>query len=272
MSKFFKNLAKISLIFIFAVSMSLLSIQKTQAQSEVSMSVSLNSDAFFGFYPFFAGAYEGGDVDFTFYGILWSGGTGGPTTSAALTSASFTAPATLNTTSGSVAGWGNWTEFGVGIGIPVGDALYINPQLGLLSGGLLSGTNESILGEGIVPNLTVLLDTDALEGELYAGYYLGLVHNPNVNTNDFLHWWLTTGYKVSSFISFGAHLEHLRFMGGQEADGVAERDASDVYITLGPYVKFSGTRFFGRFSTGWNVGSEDNALNSFYKVSVGYSF
>ena len=58
-----------------------------EEESKFGMSVSLNSDAFFGFYPFFAGSYKAGDnVDFTFYGILWSGGTG--------------------------ENWGNWTEFG----------------------------------------------------------------------------------------------------------------------------------------------------------------
>ncbi|MEM9328582.1 MAG: DUF6733 family protein, partial [Bacteroidota bacterium] len=80
------------------------------------MSVSLNSDALFGFYPFFAGSYAINDgLDFTFYGILWSGGTGGE-----------------------ALGWGNWTEFGIGLGFPVGDALYVNPQIGLLNGSLLS--------------------------------------------------------------------------------------------------------------------------------------
>ncbi|MBV6652985.1 MAG: hypothetical protein KI786_04470 [Mameliella sp.] len=54
--------------------------QQAEAQEEnkFSMNVTLNSDQFFGFYPFFSGGYNLGEkTDLTFYGILWSGGTGG---------------------------------------------------------------------------------------------------------------------------------------------------------------------------------------------------
>lgn len=42
-----------------------------EEETPFSFSVSLNSDQFFGFYPFFQGAYSMSDqMDFTFYGIL----------------------------------------------------------------------------------------------------------------------------------------------------------------------------------------------------------
>ncbi len=51
-----------------------------RAQEEAdkfSFDASFNSDQFFGFYPFFQGGYAVSDqVSFTFYIILWSGGTG----------------------------------------------------------------------------------------------------------------------------------------------------------------------------------------------------
>ncbi|MCC5920645.1 MAG: hypothetical protein JJU23_08190 [Cyclobacteriaceae bacterium] len=226
-----------------------------EEESKFSMDVTLNSDIFFGFYPFFAGSYEvNPKFDFTFYGILWSGGTGG-----------------------FAAGWGNWTEFGVGIGLPVGDNLYINPQIGLLSGSLTSGGGTPVLGEGIVPNLTVGLDTDIVEGELYAGYYLGFDHG-NPATSNFLHWWLNSGYKVNSFLSLGLHFEQLRFTGGQ---GVNENaDAFDFYVALGPYIQFSNPKGpgFARFSSGWDLRDKDSVdveeweQPSFFKLTVGYSF
>ncbi len=75
---------------------------QTEDMDKFSFDVSLNSDQFFGFYPFFQGGYSVSDnVDFTFYGIFWSGGTGGA--------------------------WGNWTEFGVGVNLAVADGLSINP-------------------------------------------------------------------------------------------------------------------------------------------------
>ena len=222
-----------------------------EEEPKFGMSVSLNSDSFFGFYPFFAGSYKAGDnVDFTFYGILWSGGTG--------------------------ENWGNWTEFGIGIGFPVGEALYVNPQIGLLNGSLTSGLGSPVLGEGIVPNLTVRLNTDKMEGELYAGYYNGFDHG-NPVTNNYLHYWLNGGVKIGSFFSMGLHLEHLRFTGGENH----ESDAStDLYVALGPYIQFADPDGgpFARFTTGSDLRSDEEVikseveLSSFFKVTAGFSF
>lgn len=224
--------------------------QEAKEEDKFSMNVTLNSDAFFGFYPFVGGAYKMSDkVDFTFYGILWSGGTGG--------------------------GWGNWTEFGIGVGIPLG-SLYVNPQIGLLNGSLTSGLGAPVVGEGFVPNLTVGLNTDKLEGELYGGYYIGLDHG-NANTNNYLHYWLNGGYKVSKFLSLGVHYEHLRFMGGKNHSSDA---AYDYYVSFGPYIKLADPNggAFVRFTTGGDLRSDEEVAKSqyrqpsFFKLTVGYSF
>ena len=227
------------------------SFAQDEEDSKFGMNVSLNSDAFFGFYPFFAGSYKVGDnLDFTFYGILWSGGTGG--------------------------GWGNWTEFGIGLGFPVGDAIYVNPQIGLLNGSLTSGLGTPVLAEGIVPNLTIGLDTDRFEGELYAGLYNGFDHG-NAVTNNYLHWWLNGGVKIGSIFSMGMHLEHLRFTGGKNQEDDA---AVDLYVSLGPYVQFADPDGgpWARFSTGGDLRSDEEVaksgvdLSSFFKLTAGFSF
>ncbi len=224
--------------------------QDVEEDDKFSMTVTLNSDVFFGFYPFFAGSYAVSDnVDFTFYGILWSGGTGG--------------------------GWGNWTEFGGGVGISAGN-LYINPQIGLLSGSLTSGLGTPVLGEGIVPNLTVILDNGPAEGELYAGYYLGLDHG-NPVTNNYLHWWLSGGYKLGKIVSVGLHYEHLRFAGGQNQE---TDSSSDLYMAVGPYIKFADPNggAFAKFITGGDLRSDEEVAKSgveqpsFFKLTVGYGF
>ncbi|WMJ71832.1 hypothetical protein RCC89_01400 [Cytophagaceae bacterium ABcell3] len=222
-----------------------------EEESPFSMDITLNSDAFFGFYPFFAGSYALSESSaFTFYGILWSGGTAG--------------------------GWGNWTEVGVGYNFSPFDGLDINPQIGLLSGSLLSGLGTPHLGEGIVPNLTVGLDLDHIEGELYAGYYHGFDRN-DIGTNNYLHWWLSSGYKFGNgFFSAGLHLEHLRYMGGVGEEGTA----SDLYLALGPYIQFADPTggAFARFSTGLDLRSDEEVAASgvdqpsFWKLTVGYSF
>ena len=216
-----------------------------QEESKFSFDVSLNSDQFFGFYPFFQGAYQLNDkTAFTFYGILWSGGTGG--------------------------GWGNWTEFGVGANFDVGGGLSINPQIGILGGNLLSsGTaGEAILGDGIVPNLTVGLDRDKVEGQIYVGYYAPLRDNaPSEGTTlSYLHYWINGGYKFSGFFSAGLHFEHLINTGGS-----AVEESTDVYQWLGPYVQFAkpGGGPFARFSFGTDL---VEANDSFFKLSAGYSF
>jgi hypothetical protein len=209
--------------------------------------VSLNSDQFFGFYPFFQGAYSVSDkVDFTFYGLLWSGGTGG--------------------------GWGNWTEFGLGLNFEVVDGLSINPQVGVLGGNLLSSgaAGSSVFGDGIVPNLTINLDKEKIEGQIYGGYYAPLRNEApsNGTTLSFLHYWANVGYKVSPFFSFGAHFEHLVNTGGSNVT-----ESSDVYQWLGPYIQFSkpGGGPFARLSAGADL-YDGGGNDSFFKLTTGFSF
>ena len=77
---------------------------------------------------------------------------------------------------GTTAAWGNWTEFGIRANFQAADGLSINPQIGLLGGNLLSsGTGElAIFGNGIVPNLTVNLLKENVEGQFYFGLYSAL--------------------------------------------------------------------------------------------------
>lgn len=230
---------------------------KAQEESRFSMDVTLNSDIFFGFYPFFAGSYSLSDnTAFTFYGILWSGGNngagigGGP--------------------------WGNWTEFGVGMDFTVAEGININPQIGLLNGSLTSGLGTPVLGEGIVPNLTIGLDKAFTEGEIYVGYYAGFDHG-NPSTNNYLHYWANYGFKISPFFSAGLHLEQLRFTGGINQP---EGSAYDFYVALGPYVQFADPNggAFARFTSGADLRSDDMIAKSgwtqpsFFKLTVGYSF
>jgi len=242
------NCTKISTIFlslVFVLMLSSIAPVTAQESDKFDMSVSLNSDAFFGFYPFFAGSYAANDnLDFTFYGILWSGGTGG--------------------------GWGNWTEFGVGVNFPVAEGLDVNPQLGVLGGNLLSSgaAGPAVFGDGIVPNVTIGLDRAKVEGEIYLGYYLPLRDETaeGQTTLAFLHYWANVGYKTSSFFSFGAHFEHLINTGGSEVES-----STDTYQWFGPYVQFAKPSggAFTRFAFGTDL---LEANDSFFKLTVGYDF
>lgn len=239
------KLASLVLTLLGLLSYSQQNVALAQGEKEFSFSTTMNSDQFFGFYPTVAGSYGFSDkASLTFYGILWSGGTGG--------------------------GWGNWTEFGLGANFTAAEGLDINPQIGILGGNLLSsGTaGPAIFGDGIVPNLTINLDRAKTEGQLYFGYYAPLRDEAPTSgtTLSYIHYWLSLGYKASDVFSLGAHFEHLVNSGGSNVSS-----STDVYQWFGPYVQFADPDGgpFVRFSFGTDF-VEGN--DSFFKLSTGFSF
>lgn len=237
--------------FLF-MSNSVLQAQATVEDTDkVSVGLSLNHDAFFGFNPMMTFGYALSDTDtFTAYGIQWGAGTG--------------------------SAWGQWTEFGIGYNKTVGN-FNINPQLGFTMGSLLSSgaTQRGVIGDGIVPNLTVNYGTDLLEGQFYFGYYAALSNTtelvaapPLQATNNYVHYWANLGVKVTSFLSIGGHFEELYLSGG-DINGGDTLDRADGYVWLGPYLQFSKGNAGLRFSFGGNLADEDErfAPNDFYKLS-----
>ena len=235
------------------------------ADREDRFTVVLNQDAFFGFYPTFNGLIQVGDnVDFSFYGILWT---------------------TPDFSSATGLGSDLWTEFGVGANFILADgALQVKPQVGITNGALLSrgnlgngpgGTTTTLNGgnvfDGIVPSLTVNYSDDAFEAEFYGGYYAALRNrSDDVGALDFLHTWFNAGYKFADKFSAGAHIE---FLANTRVD-LPGGSASNVYEWYGPYVQFStGTGFFARFTGGIEEGGGAGGnRGDFYKVAVGMSF
>lgn len=219
-----------------------------------SFTVTLNQDSFFGFYPAFNGLIPVSEnVDFSFYGIIW-------------------------TTDAFGTGLGSdlWTEFGVGAAIYSGNFV-IKPQVGLTNGALLSGGTVNNAGnptgaggnfaDGIVPSLTINYSDDTFEAEYYGGYYAAL-RNRNENAAlDFLHTWINAGYKFSDKVSAGAHYELLSNTRNTFPGGATAR----VYQWVGPYVQFKTENgFFARFTAGADV--ESGNSGDFYKLTAGFSF
>ncbi|MBM3763720.1 MAG: hypothetical protein FJW36_26270 [Acidobacteria bacterium] len=219
----------------------------------------MNQDSFFGFYPTVSGAFKvNKTLDWTAYGIFWttpSFGTGG--------------------------GGGLWTEVGSGVNIRTFDGKWtFTPQLGILNGKLLSNGSFPMAFEGFVPNITSNVNTTRAEGEFYMGRYTaartGRVQSrpggPLVdaaNRNNFLHWWINGGFKVSPQLSAGLHYEHL----GSNPSGTLP--SGSVYKWLGPYVQMSlSSNFAVRFTAGPDVQSRPatDGTGSFYKLSATYTF
>jgi hypothetical protein len=219
----------------------------SESKDKLSIGLSLNHDAFFGFNPMLTGAISTGEKSaFTFYGIQWGAGT--------------------------AAAWGNWTEFGVGYSFNAGKYVSINPQLGFTMGNLLSSFTggKYAVGDGIVPNLTVNLNSPKTEGQFYAGYY-GALRKEGPITANYVHYWVNFGGKIKPFLSAGAHFENLFRSGGQGQP----TNTSQYYTWLGPYVQFTKGNAGLRFSFGGNLAGSDAKENfdgDFYKMNLFFNF
>ncbi|CAN1574778.1 hypothetical protein MCERE19_03643 [Spirosomataceae bacterium] len=219
-------------------------------EDKLNIGVSLNHDAFFGFNPMLTGSYAVNEkTAFTFYGIQWGAGTG--------------------------RAWGNWTEFGIGLNKKVGD-FNINPQLGFTKGSLLSSGagSRGIVGDGIVPNLTVNYGSKKMEGQFYGGYYGALRDNTiaKQSTNNYVHYWANLGVKATSWFSVGAHFENLYLSGGK-TNGGGSLEKAEGYTWIGPYIQFSKGNAGTRLSLGANTTKDEGfAPNDFYKLAFFMNF
>lgn len=215
---------------------------------KLGVSLSLNHDAFFGTNPMLAATYNmDNGKDLTFYGIQWGTGTG--------------------------SAWGQWTEFGVGMGFEALDGLlYVNPQIGFTFGSLLSSgaAGDGVVGDGYVPNLTVNLNHDQLEGQFYYGLYKDLRDTAPAggSTNEYTHYWLNLGKKLNSYFSVGLHYEELTLSGGSN---VADLDG---YEWIGPYFQVTKGNAGMRMSFGDDRTSDTSSfsINDFYKLQFFFSF
>jgi hypothetical protein len=148
-------------------------------------------------------------------------------------------------------------------------AFIVNPQIGVLNGALLSGSNRAQAFEGVVPTLTINHNAKYTEGQLYFGYYLA---TSAPRTNDFVHWWINGGFKPFAdrcdwlkIMSFGAHFEQLYQT--RNANG----PTSTIYSWVGPYTQFTlPNNVFIRFTAGRDI--QGDVSGTFYKLALGFSF
>lgn len=236
------------LLFSLILSLQVFSQEETLSETRPSrFGVTLIQENAFGFYPVIYGSVGlSSKLDLTFYGVFW-------------TNPSFGFPQTTFSSD-------LWLENGIGVGFnALNGKMYINPALGFTHGKFLSGGDESVAFEGIIPSLSMYLNTSKLEGEIYLSLYQHLrdeVTDPvNRSTADFLFYWLTPGVLINDKISFGVHFEalYLRF---------GESDFESSYQWLGPYVKFRiHNKYDFRFMAGPNL-KEGVYANEFYKLTT----
>lgn len=235
------------------VALSYHAISQAESDSDIRSSrfgVTLIQENAFGFYPVIYGSFGlSSSLDFTYYGVMW-------------TNPSFGLPQTTYSSD-------LWMENGFGIGFNAfNGSMYINPALGFTHGKFLSGGDESVAFEGLVPSLSLYINPGKMDTEIYFSLYQHLrdeVSDPvNRSTADVLFYWVTPGFWVHNKVSIGIHFENLSLKFG-------EGDFESSYQWLGPYIKF---RAFGkhdfRFMAGPNL-KEGVYAREFYKLSTNIS-
>ena len=212
------------------------------AQEAGTFQVVLNQDNAFGFYPQVVASRPLNErFDLTAYGLFW-------------TNPSFGSPAT---------GTNFWTETGVGISsTSLQGRLVLNPSFGLTHGNLLSGGEEGLLAEGIVPSLFLLYLDDRFETEAFFAYYQVLRRAGPINSS-FALYWAYPGIYLHPALSIGLHYESFR---------LTETNAGDtgpLYTWTGGYVKYTiKEKYALRFSAGINVAEDSPYANEYYKLNV----
>lgn len=212
-----------------------------------SFGITLIMENAFGFYPVVYGSLGlSSTLDLTFYGAFW-------------TNPSFGLPQTTYSSD-------LWLEnsFGIGFNVLNGDA-YINPSLGFTHGKFLSGGDESVAFEGIVPSLSLYFYPGKMDTEVYVSLYQNLrdeVSDPiNRTTANMIFYWLTPGFWISDKISVGMHYEELYLKFG-------EGSFESSYQWLGPYIKLrTRGKYDFRFIAGPNL-KEGVYAKEFYKLST----
>ncbi|MEM9686395.1 MAG: DUF6733 family protein [Bacteroidota bacterium] len=236
----------ISIFVMFAVQFALAQeqdLQEVKEPSKTTFAIDIKHNSVAGFYPVFLGSTGlSENVDLTFYSIFWANSAFG------------------NLQTGSDL----FLETGVGLGFKLADdKLFINPTLGFAHGKFLSGSNETLLAEGLIPNLFTLYNTEWFEFEAYLAYYKAIRKGEGPN-RDFLLNWIVPGVKVSKKFSFGAYYE--QFVLTRRSDDLQEQS---IYQWLGGYVKLTlNNGIWFRFAAGPNLYTDAGTSKEFYKVQA----
>lgn len=216
--------------------------QTEESETTSSFGFVINQDNVFGFWPQVFGSFPlKGGKSLTYYGVYW------------------TNPAYGNLDLG---GSDNWLETGIGVSFtPKESAWTLNPSLGFTHGKVISGGNEGIIGESIIPSVAAYYATNKWDIEIFGAYYKALRKEGDVTT-DYLFYWALPGYKLNDRLAIGAHVEG--FIVTRETGGTSY----SLYNWLGAFVKFNtNEQYYFRFSAGANL-SKDFYSREFYKLSA----
>lgn len=232
----------------------------TPEDANLSMTLRLTQDNFFGFYPEVLGTY------------LLS-----PDLAVAFRGAYFTDIRGVSDVAGPP-GKNPLTEFDAGLKAwGLEGRLAVTAMVGavhgqVLSSGKLSSAGRGTAFEGVVPSLRADYTGSVFEGGVLVEWFKSIRSefgaapgSDTGGTRDFLHWWGYGGYRLTRIASAGVHYEHLLTTRDSAFPG-AQRD---YYRWLGGYAEFKLPR---QTTLRFTAGRDFFGADDFYRLAFAKTF
>ena len=215
--------------------------QTKEEPKKGSIAVNFLTNSFAGFHPAIFGNFPlKSGRPLTFYAVYW------------------TNPAFGNTDTGT----DFWFEHGVGTVFKAfNNNLIINPSLGFSHGKLLSGSEGGVVGDGIIPSVFLLHDSERFNVQFYLAYYKSL--RSGGVSKDFVFNWVNPSVKLSKFFSVGLYYE--QFVNTR--DGDTGNSATSINQWVGGSVRFS-TRGGHSLMIALGKNFSDVGAGEFHKISA----
>ncbi|MEN6510211.1 MAG: DUF6733 family protein [Chloroherpetonaceae bacterium] len=246
-----KHYFNIIFILIFS-SLTLEAQQKVEEKSDKFI-VDLNLDPIFGFYPeIYIYHSLSKNIDLNFYTTFWVSG--------------------IKDDSSEIA-----SEFGIGLDFKFFSSdLVLTPSIGIGSGNFQSGGGRLVVGDNIVPSLTVDIELfDKIHVEGMGIYWKSLRKESNKRVYlDQMEWMANAEYSVSDLLDFGIYMD--QYLIKEFTNNWS--DLYSVFLWLGPSLKVKVRNNYLWFSAGVDLidyldktlPSNKKTFKDYYKLTANF--
>lgn len=241
-------------IFTILVFYSPLMGKKDVVEPNSNLTISLNQDPSFGFYPSLFGTMEIDEgLNFTYYGIFW----------------------TQDIMGGKQGGLNLMVEFGAGVEFVLfEEALRINPMIGIGSGNYQSGGGRPVIADNIVPSLSVIFTEGAFSLTAVSTNWIHFREESRTEPyRNLFEYSFSPQIALSKYVSLGLMYDHL-IENKKFAD---TSESQTVYQWIGPSIKFSaksGASLWigvGLDFSDYANNAEDKRIKDFYKMTASFT-
>ncbi len=206
----------LTFLAIFVIAATSNAFSQEEQKAEPTFSLELNQDPATGFYPsFYGGLPLCDDHTLTFYGTFW----------------------TADYWGGGQKGINLMTEFGVGVNFSLFDeALNINPSIGFAHGNYTSGGGRPVVGDNIVPSLSISYESDIFNLEINGIMWKQLRKEGKVTPYmSMMEYSIEPYFTISNHFSLGLYVDHFLTMSdNSNMSNEPEKSTSTDFFWVGP--------------------------------------